>query len=67
VREPEEPADVVQHGVDRGVTQAAVVQLADEELDVRPLDADQRVQGVGIAPGEPAPQLVGVQGVGVPV
>jgi len=49
VREPEEPADAVQHGVDRGVTQAAVVQVADVELDVRALNPGQRVKGIGLA------------------
>jgi hypothetical protein len=34
VREPEEPADAVQHGVDRGVPQSSVVQVADVELEV---------------------------------
>lgn len=36
VREPEEPPDGVQHGVDRGVPQLDVVQVTDVELQVRP-------------------------------
>ena len=43
-----------------------LAELADVELDVSALDPDQRVQPVALAPGEPAPQLVGVQVVGVP-
>jgi hypothetical protein len=66
VGEPEEPADTVHHRVDRGVHQTGIAQLANVELNVGPLDPDQRVQLVDLAPGEPAPQLVGVQGVGVP-
>ena len=37
VRVPEEPPDAVQHGVDRGVPQPTVVQVADVELEVGPL------------------------------
>jgi len=40
--------------------------MPDIELDVGALDPGQRVEPVGLAPGEPAPQLVGVQRVGVP-
>jgi hypothetical protein len=39
------------------------VKVADVELDVRALNPGQRVKGVGIAPGEPPAQLVGIQGV----
>ena len=40
-------------------------EVADVQLDVRTLYADQRVQAVGLAPGEPASELVGVQRVGM--
>ncbi len=63
--EPEEPADAVHHRVDRGRHQTGLGQVADEQLHVRSLDADQRIQPVGFAPGEPTAQLVGVQVVGV--
>ncbi|MEJ7742823.1 MAG: hypothetical protein WKF73_09895 [Nocardioidaceae bacterium] len=66
VGEPEEAADAVHHRGDRGVHQPGLAELADVQLDVGSLDPDQRVQAVGLAPGEPAPQLVGVQRVGVP-
>ena len=66
VGEPEEPPDGVHRGVDRGGHQPGLAEVADVELDVRALDPDQRVQGVGLAPAEPAAELVGVQGVGVP-
>ena len=35
--------------------------MADVQLDVSALDADQRVELVGFAPGEPTAKLVGVQ------
>jgi hypothetical protein len=38
----------------------------DVQLDVSPLDPDQRVQPVGLAPLEPLPQLEGVEGMGAP-
>ena len=60
------PPHGVQHGVDRGVPQPSVVQVADVELEVGPLQSDERVQAVGLAPGEPAAQLVGVQPVSLP-
>ncbi len=44
VREQEEPADGVHHGVGRVVPQSSVVQVADVELEVGPLEPDQRVQ-----------------------
>ena len=34
-----------------------LAEVADVELDVRALDPDQRVESVGLAPGEPAAQL----------
>jgi hypothetical protein len=61
VGEPEEATDAVHHGVDRGDPQPAVAEVADVQLDVRALDPHQRVQGVGLTPGEPAAQLIGVQ------
>ena len=64
VGEPEEPAHRVHRGVHRGGHQPRIAQVADVQLDVSPLDPDQRIQPVGLAPGEPAPQLEGVQGVG---
>ena len=66
VREPEVAPDGVHHGDDRGMHESAVAELADVELDVCALDPDQRVEGVGLAPGEPAAELEGVQGVRVP-
>jgi hypothetical protein len=64
VGEAEVPADGVHHRVDRGVHQAVVAEPADVQLDVGALDPDQGVHPVGLAPGEPLPQLVGVQAVG---
>jgi hypothetical protein len=66
VCEPEEAADAVQHGVDRGVPQPSVVEMADVELEVSPLEPDQGIEAVGLAPAEPALELVGVQPVGLP-
>jgi hypothetical protein len=65
VGEPEEPADAVHHRVDRGRHQTGLAEMADEQLHVRSLDSDQRVEPVRLAPGEPPAQLVGVQMVGV--
>jgi hypothetical protein len=39
--------------------------VRDVELDVCPLDADQRFEGTCLTPGEPTAQLAGVQRVGV--
>jgi hypothetical protein len=64
--EPEQPANRVHRGVDRGGHQPGLAQVSDVELEVCPLDSDQRVEAVGPAPGEPAAELVGVQRVGVP-
>jgi hypothetical protein len=64
VGEPEEPPHGVHHRDDRGVHQAVVAELADVQLDVGALDPDQRVERVVLAPGEPLPQLEGVQDVG---
>ena len=36
------------------------------ELNMSSPDPDQRVESVALAPGEPLPQLVGVQEVGMP-
>ncbi len=66
VREPEEPADGVHHRVDRGRHEAAFAEVADVQLEVSPLDPDQRVKAPFLTPGEPAPELVGVERVGVP-
>ena len=55
------PRTAVHHGVDRGGHQPGFAEVADVELDVRSLDPDQWVQPVGLAPGEPSAQLVGVQ------
>ena len=60
------PRTRVHHRDDRGVHQPGLAELADVELDVGSLDPDQRVEPVGLAPGEPAPQLEGVQVVGAP-
>jgi len=64
--ETELPPDGVHHRDDRGVHQCAVAQLADVELDVGSLDPTEGDQPVGLAPGEPLAQLVGVEGVGAP-
>ena len=64
VSEPEVAADAVHHRVDRGRHQPALAEVADVELDVRAFDPDERVEAVGLAPGEPAAQLVGVEVVG---
>ena len=61
VGEPKEPADTVHHRDHREVPQPGLAELSDVELDVRALDPDQRVQVVGLAPGEPASQLQRVQ------
>ena len=66
VGEAEVPAHGVHHRDDGGVHQSALAETADAQLDVGSLDPDQRVQPVGLTPGEPLPQLVGVQGVGAP-
>ena len=58
VREPEVSPDGVHHRVHRGVHQAGLSQLADAELDAGALHPDQRVQAVGLTPGEPAPSCV---------
>ena len=66
VGEPEEPANRVHHRVHRRGHQPGLAQAADVQLDMGTLDPDQRVEAVGLAPVEPAPQLVGVKLVGVP-
>ncbi len=66
VREPEEPADRLHHRVDRGSHETAFAEVADVQLDVGPLDPDQRVKTPLLTPDEPAAELVGVQRVGVP-
>ena len=65
VGEAEEPADSVHHRVDRGRHQPGVAEVADVQLDVRPLDADHGVEPLVLAPLEPPSKLVGVQVVGV--
>jgi len=66
VGEPEEATHGVHRGGDRGGHQPGLAEVSDVELDVCSLDSDQRVEVVGLAPGEPAAELVGVQRVGVP-
>jgi len=66
VGEPEEAANRVHRSVDRGGHQPGRAQVSDVELDVGSLYPDQGVEVVGLAPGEPAAELVGVQRVGVP-
>ena len=56
----------VHRGGDRGGHQPGLAEVSDVELDVGTFDSDQRVQVAGLAPGEPAAELVGVQRVGVP-
>ena len=58
--------DRVHHRVHRGVHQPGLAELADVQLDVRPLDPDQRFQAVGLAPAEPAAQLRSIQSVSRP-
>ena len=62
VGEPEEPAHGVHHRDDGGVHQSGIAELADLRLDVSPLNADEWIQVVALAPGEPALQLVCVKG-----
>ena len=59
-------ADGVHRGDDRGRNQAGLSEVSDVELDVSALDPDKWIEGVGLAPGEPATQLGGVERVGVP-
>jgi hypothetical protein len=63
VGEAEVPAHGVHHRHDRRVHQATVTETADVQLNMSSLDPDQGVHPVGLAPGEPLPQLVGVQAV----
>ncbi len=62
--EAEVPAYRGHHREDRGAHQRPVAQVANVQLHMGSLDPDQGVQPVGLAPGEPLPQLVGIQGVG---
>ena len=64
VSEPEESADTVHHRVGRRGPQPGLAEVADVQLDVSTLDADQRVEPIRLAPGEPAVKLVRVQLVG---
>jgi hypothetical protein len=41
-------------------------EVSDVELNMGALDPDERIESVGLAPSEPAPQLGGIQRVGVP-
>ena len=66
VGEAEVPADGVHHRDHRGVPQRSIAELANVQLDVGSLDPHQRVEPAPLAPSEPLPQLVGVQGVGAP-
>lgn len=66
VREPEQPSYRMHHRCDRGVHQPGFPELANVELNMGAPDHHQRVQIVGLAPREPALQLVRVQVVGVP-
>ena len=52
VGEPEEATHGVHRGVDRGGHQPGLAEVSDVELDVCSLDSDQRVETVGLAPGE---------------
>jgi hypothetical protein len=60
VGEPEESTHAVHHRVHRRDPQPALAEVADVQLDVRALNPDQRIEAVGLAPAEPATQLVGV-------
>jgi len=44
----------------------AATEVADEQLDMGALDAQQRIELVDLAPVEPALKLVGVERVGLP-
>ena len=50
VGEPEEAPHRVHRGVDRGRHQPGLAEVADVELDVGALDADQRIHAVDFAP-----------------
>ena len=63
VGEAEVSAHGVHHRHHRGVHQATVTKTADIQLNMSSLDPDQGVHPVGLTPGEPLPQLVGVQDV----
>ncbi len=54
VGEPEEPAHPVHHRDHRGVHQTPLPESADVQLDMRTLYANQRIQPVALAPGEPS-------------
>jgi hypothetical protein len=65
VGEPEEPPHRVHRGVDRGRHQPGLAEVTYVQLDVGALYPDQRVEAMGLAPAEPAAELVGVQTMGV--
>nr|WP_231388976.1 hypothetical protein [Marmoricola sp. URHB0036] len=65
VSEPEEPSHRVHHRDHRRVDEAATAEVADVELDVCSLDAEEWVKSVVFAPGEPSTKLIGVQDAGV--
>ena len=62
---PVEPADALHHRYHGGVEEASLGEAADVKLDVGSLNAYEGVKSVALAPGEPAAELVGVEGVGV--
>ena len=66
VSEPKEPADGVHAGDHRGVHEAALAEPADVQLDVSALDPDERVEPIGLTPGEPFPQLGCIHDVSAP-
>jgi hypothetical protein len=59
-------ADGVHRGHDQGRHQPRLSEVLYVELDVGALDPNERIEGVAFAPSEPAPQLGGVQRMGVP-
>jgi hypothetical protein len=61
VGEPEEPRTSCIIVLHRGGHLPAAAEVADVQLDVGPLDPDERVRAVGLAPLEPPAQLVGIQ------
>ena len=57
VGEPEESPHRLHRGLDRGRHQPGLAEVTDIQLDVSPLDPDQGVESVDLAPAEPAAKL----------
>jgi hypothetical protein len=52
VGEPEEPTNGVHHRAHGRGHQPSLTELVEIELDVAPLDIDQRIQPVALTPGD---------------